>query len=211
MVGKLLRWLGNLDLNGFLDELGEKEKNQAKRKAGIPDDSINLGGNRFKYSNNPFRYALKMGINLFEPSKRKGTGEQRAGAMPKRFGKDVIATNPLAQSAFSDDFQHEDWGGWLGSKLAAPIPRILQETGEVLDRHPRKYWNEGFLAQFQIKILGWRESLPVSDSYIGGSEERGNVWRRFLRLLDPVKTVDEKSSQKNLPKTLFPKSKRAKT
>ncbi|MCA1623241.1 MAG: hypothetical protein LC778_05485, partial [Acidobacteria bacterium] len=190
---------GLIEAVGTTDYAGEKEKDEAKRVAGIPNDSISFGGYRFKYSNNPFGYALKMGINLFEQFDRKGSTEQRAEAMAKRFGKDVIATNPLAQSAFSDDFKHKDWGGWLGSKLAAPIPRILQEIGEVLDDEPRKYWDEGFLAQFKIKIPGWRESLPASDSYVGTTAERGDIWRRFLRLLDPVKTVKENAPQSDLP------------
>ncbi len=192
---------GLVEAVGTTDFKDEKEKSQAKREAGIPNDSVNILGYRTNYSKSPFGYSLKMGINLFEQYEREGNGTQRAQAMAKRFGKDVIATNPLAQSAFSDDFKQEDWGSWAGSKLASPIPRVFGEAGEVLDESPRKYWSEGFLAQFKIKIPGWRESLPESDSYIGSRVERGDITRRALRLIDPLKITKEYVPQDQLPVT----------
>ena len=187
----------------------EQEKSKQKRAAGIPDNSVNIFGYRFPYADNPFGNALKMGINLFEQYGRPGGNLDRAGAMTKRFGKDVASLNPLTAQEFTKD----DWASWAGSKANSMTPllnmKILQEIGEVADDKPRKYWEEGFAAQYLIKLPKLREHLPESESFIGGTEKRGDARRRALRAIDPLKTTRENSSQDDLPNT--PLSKQADT
>lgn len=192
---------GLIEVVGTTDFDDEREKFKQKREFGIPNDSIKLGGYRFKYSGNPFGYALKMGINLIEQYERKGTKTQKAEAMAERFYEDLITSNPLTDSMLGDKPKHKDWGGWAGEKLATPIPRILGEIGEVADDKPRKFFNEGFFAQFEIKIPGLREKLPVSDNYMGGEQQRGSFSRRLLRFADPVKAVAERAPQSALPES----------
>ncbi len=194
---------------GTTDYDDESAKSKQKRASGIPDDSVSIGGYRFPYADNPFGNALKMGINLFEQYERPGGKLDRAGAMAKRFGKDVTSLNPLT----AQEFTRKDWSSWAGSKANSMTPllnlKILQEIGEVADDKPRKYWEEGFAAQYLIKIPKLRENLPESESFIGGEEERGDIRRRALRAIDPLKTTRENLSQDDLPVTPLSKDRAA--
>jgi hypothetical protein len=188
-----------LEAVGTTDD-DEDEKSKAKYKDGIPDDSIRIGNYRFKFSSNPFGYALKMGVNLLEQYNRPGTGEEKAGAAGKRFVYDILESNPFSDG-YTGKYQHKDLASDIGSRLSAPIPRILSEIGEVMDDKPRKYWDDGFGAQFLYRLPYGREFLPESESFIGGIENRGDGWRRFLRLIDPVDTTKETAPQSSLPNT----------
>lgn len=201
---------GLIEAVGTTDYKDEPEKWKAKQKAGIPDNSVKIGGYRTRFDNYPFGNAMKLGINLFEQYERPGGGWNRAGAMTKRTTKDLLNLNPLT----SQEFKKDDWASFAGSKANSMTPflnlKILQEIGEVLDEKPRKYWEEGFGAQYLIKIPVAREALPESKNYIGGSQERGGAGRRFLRTIDPLQLVKEKSKQKYLPNTPLEKKKKAK-
>ncbi len=192
---------GMIDAVGATDYDDEKGKWYEKREAGIPDSSVRIGQYRTPYNRDPFGMAMNLGINQIEQFDRPGPGYARAGAMASRLGKDVRALNPLTTGEFTKD----DFNSWAGSKANSLTPvlnlKVLQELGEVLDDHPRKYWDQGFAAQYLIHIPKLRESLPRSTTYIGGEEERGDVTRRFLRMVDPLKLTREKRSQRSLPKT----------
>ncbi len=186
---------------GTTDYTDEKEKSKQKRAAGIPDNSISIFGYRFPYAYNPFGNAFKMSLNLFEQFERPGKPLDRASAMAERFGKDVTSLNPLT----SNEFTKNDWASWAGSKANSMTPllnlKILQEIGEVLDEKPRKYWEEGFAAQYLIKLPWLREYLPASDSALGGDAERGDIWRRAARAVDPLQVTKENKPQSALPVT----------
>jgi len=192
---------GMIDAVGVTDYDDEKGKWYAKRAAGIPDSSVNVGGYRFQYNKSPFGSAVNIGLNQIEQFERPGSRTSRTGTMASRFGKDLLNLSPLTNS----QFEKEDLNSWIGSKATSITPlinfKVLQEVGEVLDDQPRKYWDEGFLPQYMIKIPGLRETLPASKTPLGGPDERGNMTRRFLRMLDPLNTVKEKRSQRTLPVT----------
>jgi ribosomal protein S18 acetylase RimI-like enzyme len=200
-------------LAGILEAVGdtgfdeEKDKYFQKRAAGIANNSVQIGATRVNYADSPFGKALSMGLTLFEQYERPGDGSERAKAMGKMFGKQVLAMNPLT----TQEFKMTDPASWAGSKANAITPlvnlRILQEIAEVADDKPRKYWSEGFTAQYLIKLPKLRESLPESNNYLGGSEERGDMYRRFIRLLDPLKSTTPTTSQRLLKSTPLPKPK----
>jgi hypothetical protein len=202
---------GLIEAVGTTDYDDESGKWKAKRKAGIPDNSVKIGGYRTPFDNQPFGNAMKLGINLFEQYERPGKAYNRFGAMAERFGKDVSALSPLT----SQEFTKDDWSSFAGSKANSMTPilnmKILQEIGEVMDEKPRKYWEEGFAAQYLIKIPIARQILPESESFIGGNQERGGAGRRFLRMVDPLKLIKEKSKQKYLPNTPLEKKKKDKS
>jgi len=195
---------------GTTDYDEEKGKWYAKRDAGIPDASIKINGYwvPFKESS-PFGNALNIGLAQLEQFNRPDKKTQslwanrasRAGTMAGRFGKDMVNLNPMT----STEFTRDDFNSWAGSKASSITPglnlKILQEIGEVMDRHPRKYWDQGFAAQYMIRIPGLREGLPKSKNFIGGEAERGDVTRRVLRMVDPLKVVKEKLPQSSLKAT----------
>jgi hypothetical protein len=51
----------------------------------------------------------------------------------------------------------------------------------------------------KTKLSKLREFLTESESYIGALENRGDVWRRFLRRAKPADTIKETSPQSILP------------
>ncbi len=57
------------------------------------------------------------------------------------------------------------------------------------------------MAQYLIKLPLLREYLPESTSFIGGEQERGDLWRRAIRAIDPFQTTKENKSQNELPVT----------
>ncbi len=192
---------GMIDAVGVTDYDDEKGKWYAKRAAGIPDTSVKIGPYRFPFNQTPFGLAMNMGINQIEQFERPGSNYNRTGAMVKRLGKDTMALNPLTTGEFTKD----DFNSWAGSKANSLTPilnmKVLSEVAEIIDEKPRKYWDEGFAAQYLIHVPGLRENLPVSKNALGGDAERGNIVRRLLRAVDPLKTVREQKSQRTLPKT----------
>lgn len=213
-------------LAGLIEAVGttdyDEERNKAKNKkeAGIADNSVvvaRTGKNtayRVPYDKYPLGNSVKMGINLLEQYQRPGDWDDRFGAMFGRFGKDVKSTNPLT----ADEFEKDDFMSWAGSKANSVTPvlnlKILQELGEVLDEKPRKYWDEGFGAQYLIKLppispyIYSRENLPESENYLGGEKGRGNAWRRLIRMFDPLQVSEEFAPQSTLKPTPVTKKKK---
>jgi len=79
-----------------------------------------------------------------------------------------------------------------------------------MDEKPRKYWSEGFAAQYMIQIPKLRESLPESKNFLGDNEARGDALRRVLRTIDPLQTTTPNKSQFAIRPSRLPKPKKKK-
>lgn len=205
---------GLIEAVGTTDYDEEKGKYFAKRAAGIPDNSVKIGNRRYPIDRFPFGNAMVMGINLLEQYERPGSSSARAFAMTDRLRKDLQRSNPIT----TDEFGRDDFWSWFGAHASSVTPivnmKILQEVADVTDPRARKYFNEGFFAQYQSRIPGLRQTLEPSTSTLG---ERGDFPSRLGRLVDPMRSVQEVRPQSTLvptplksdtPKTAVPTRRR---
>lgn len=186
---------GLVDAIGDIDYDEDKKRWEDSRDAGIPENSINIGGRRFSLATTPLGMALSMELTALHQMQRPGRVDEKASAAAWAAGKSVLSFNPFtAERAVSDDFSEK-----AGSYAVAATPgvnlKILQEVGELMDEKARSTRGQGFMGQYMQRIPKVREYLPESKHPLG---ERGDVTDRLGRLFDPTRSKQELAPQSSL-------------
>lgn len=194
-------------LYGLIDIVGsdkddDDERKKKRREAGILPESIGIGGVRFQVLNqHPAGRTILAVTNLLEQYQRKGNVSQKALAIGNQVRRDLMEGNPYTDALWSDKFKGKDWTETLARKAAMPIPRVVEEIGDVLDESPRKVYGEGVLAPFMHKIPFLREMLPESELTEAERKQRDSVAKRLISTLSPVRFAVQEKPTSTLPTT----------
>ncbi len=190
------------------DWRADKSRKDARRQANILPESIGIGGVRFQVLNmHPAGRTILTITNMMEQYERDGGTDARAYAMGKSIVSDLMDGNPYTDALWSDKFKGKTPAETLANKLAMPIPRVIEELGDMLDESPRKTFGEGAVAQFMKKFPYLREKLPAAALTDAEKKERGDLKRRLIKKIIPVNFSIEERDQSELPVTSLPKPK----
>lgn len=209
----LLLSKGLIDLAGVTKKEEEEKKFWAKRERGVRDGSLLIpNAGRVTIIGNPLGNSLTFFATAYEQSMRKGTNYEKTKAATKA-GVSVAVQQPILRTYLEDRPDYRKGEEVVANYAASFAPRVISEAAEVIDEKPRRFFGKGAAAQFQ-KVLPpgllpprWemdRSALEVQDKPFGGSQERGDVYRRMFRVVDPLDFTTQRGSTPQSTRPLNP-------